>query len=151
MSNGTLQVRYEFTQNEGDEEGGRASMYPMIWEAITQSDMTEIAIGHGHNAIVSNDILYGLSAHNDYLEFLYDYGAIGLLLLLLYQWELIKITYRTYKYNRDFLSTIFALSSIIVLSMVSVVYAFYYFLVIIPFWCVINYSTRFCEERPHIK
>lgn len=136
-SNGTLQARYEFTQNEGDEEG-RASMYPTVWNAVWISDLPEIVFGHGHNAVVNKNIVQGLSAHNDYLEFLYDYGLVGLFLLLLYQKDLFYITRKAYKQKTNFYPAIFAFTTIIVLSCVSVVYALHYFLVAIPFWCVIN-------------
>lgn len=136
-TNGTLMVRYEFTQNQGDEEG-RASMYPIVWRSVWDSSPAEILVGHGHNGVVNDNVLQGLSAHNDYLEFLYDYGVFGLILLLVYQFRLFRITIRSHKTKECFLSTIFALTSIVVLSMVSIIFSYYYFLLIIPFWCVIN-------------
>lgn len=136
-TNGTLMVRYEFTQNQGDEEG-RTSMYPIVWRSVWDSSPAEILVGHGHNGVVNDNVLQGLSAHNDYLEFLYDYGVFGLILLLVYQVRLFRITIRSHKTKECFLSTILALTSIVVLSMVSIIFSYYYFLLIIPFWCVIN-------------
>ena len=136
-TNGTLLMRYEFTQNQGDEEG-RASMYPIVWKSVWKSSPAQILVGHGHKGVVNDNVLLGLSAHNDYLEFLYDYGVFGLILLLVYQVKLFRITIRSHKIKEGFLSTIFALTSIVVLSMVSIVFSYYYFLLIIPFWCVIN-------------
>lgn len=136
-TNGTLMVRYEFTQDQGDEEG-RASMYPIVWRSVWDSSLAQMMVGHGHNGVVNDNVLQGLSAHNDYLEFLYDYGVFGLVLLLVYQVRLFRITIRSHKTEEGFLSTIFALTSIVVLSMVSIIFSYYYFLLIIPFWCVIN-------------
>ena len=136
-TNGTLMVRYEFTQNQGDEEG-RASMYPIVWRSVWDSSPAEILVGHGHNGVVNDNVLQGFSTHNDYLEFLYDYGVFGLILLLVYQVRLFRITIRTHKTKEGFLSTIFALTSLVVLSMVSILFSYYYFLLIIPYWCVIN-------------
>lgn len=136
-TNGSLQVRYEFTQNQGDDEG-RAMMYPLVWKAVWSSSFDEIVMGHGNNAVVNDAVVFGNAAHNDYLEFLYDYGIIGLILLLLYQFRLYGVTRKSYKDDRFFFPAVFALSCIIVLSMVSIVYSFYYFLLIIPFWCVTN-------------
>lgn len=136
-TNGTLMVRYEFTQNQGDEDG-RASMYPIVWKSVWDSSLVHILVGHGHNGVVNDNVLHGLSAHNDYLEFLYDYGVFGLVLLLVYQVRLFRITIRSHKTKEGFLSTIFALTCIVVLSMVSIVFSYYYFLLIIPFWCVID-------------
>lgn len=147
MTNGTLTTRYEFSQGGGDEEG-RATMYKVVWNAFGSSGLMEQIFGHGLNAVVNNKVLSGDAAHNDYLEFIYDYGIIGLILLLLYQWQLLLITYRSLKGKRYFLSTILAFTSTIVLSMVSIVYAFYYFLIIIPFWCVVNQVQ--IEERKKV-
>jgi O-antigen ligase len=144
MTYGTLTTRYEFTQNGRDEEG-RFAMYPIVWKAVWDSDALHQIVGHGLNAVEVDKVIDGDATHNDYLEFLYDFGIVGLLLLLFYQYQLFLITWRSYKYKIHYLSSIFALSSVIVLSMVSIVYAFYYFLVIIPFWCVINRIQR--EER----
>lgn len=141
-TNGTLMVRYEFTLNQGDEEG-RASMYPIVWKSVCDSSPLQIMVGHGHNGVVNDNLLQGISAHNDYLEFLYDYGIFGLALLLVYQVRLFRITIRSHQSKEGFLPTIFALTSIIVLSMVSIIYSYYYFLLIIPFWCLMhNRLTR---------
>lgn len=134
-SNGTLYLRYE---QQSLQEDGRYSMYTMILNALFQSSPIDIVLGHGHNAVMINKVAFGFSAHNDYLEFLYDYGVIGFILLLRYQCKLCKITRLSFISNTYFLSTIFAFTCIVVLSMVSVVYAYYYFLIIIPFWCMIN-------------
>lgn len=139
MTNGTLTTRYEFSQNGGDHEG-RSTMYPIVWKSIWNSDAFELVFGHGPNAVINNGVLNGDAAHNDYLEFLYDFGIIGLILLILYQWQLILITIQSYKNKEYFFPTIFAFSTIMVLSMVSIVYAFYYFLLIIPFWGIVCQS-----------
>lgn len=137
LTYGTLTTRFEFSQNGGDEEG-RSAMYPKIWEAVLTSDFIDQIFGHGLNAVKVDNVVDGNAAHNDYLEFLYDFGIIGLMLLLVYQFRLFLITWRSHKYKIQFYSSNFAFSIIIVLSMVSIVYAYYYFLVIIPFWCIIN-------------
>lgn len=148
ITNGTLMARYEFTQNEGD-ENGRKSMYPLVWESVRQSSSMEIVFGHGHNAVVSNNVLQGLSAHNDYLEFLYDYGIIGFFLLLIFHFKLFSITIRAWKTKTGFLGSIVASTSIVVLSMVSIVYAYQYFLLIIPFFCVINRIIKSNIQSKH--
>lgn len=137
LTNGTMKARYEFSQNRGDEEG-RIDMFPKVWGAVWDSSIPEIMVGHGHNAVASDKIVAGNSAHNDYLEFLYDYGIIGFSLLLFYQWNLLLITIRAYKKGDNLFATIFAFSIVLVLSMVSILYSFYYFLIIIPFWCILN-------------
>ena len=138
---GTLTTRYEFSQNGGDEEG-RSEMYPKVWKAVWASDILEQILGHGFNAVSNDKVVDGTAAHNDYLEFLYDFGIIGLILLLFYQWQLFLITRRSYLQNNYFMPTLFAFTTIVVLSMVSILYAFYYFSAIIPYWCLINQLTN---------
>lgn len=151
MTNGTLAARLEFSQTGGDDEG-RMSMYPIVWRAVWNSDAFEQVFGHGVNTVVTNKVLSGDAAHNDYLEFLYDFGIIGLFLLIYYQMQLFIITRRAQKNKRFFLPTIFAFSIIIVISMVSIVYAFYYFLLIIPFWCIMNQiQIEGSKERIELK
>ena len=139
---GTLSTRFEFSQNGGDEEG-RSAMYPRVWKAFNDSDFLAQIFGHGLNAVSIDRITEGDAAHNDYLEFLYDFGIIGLCLLLSYQWQLFLITLRSKRDKSYFLPTIFAFTTIVVLSMVSIVYAFYYFLPIIPF-CRSILSHQLC-------
>ena len=141
FTHGTLTRRYEFSQNGGDEEG-RSEMYPKVWNAVWASDIPEQVFGHGLNAVSNNKVVDGTAAHNDYLEFLYDFGIIGLLLLMFYQWQLYLITKRSYIQNIFFMPTLFAFTTIVVLSMISILYAFYYFSVIIPYWCLINHLTK---------
>lgn len=140
-TDGSLENRYAFTVESGDEEG-RVAIYQSVWDGIKVSSPFEVVFGHGHEAVSSDNIVNELSAHNDYLEFLYDYGLIGFILLLLYQSQLYKITKCAHKHKTDYWSTLFAFSSIIVLSLVSIVYAYRYFLVIIPFWCIMNSRLR---------
>lgn len=137
MTYGTLSTRLEFSLSGGDEEG-RADMYSRVWKAFSNSDFLSQLFGHGLNAVSIDKVTEGDAAHNDYLEFLYDFGCIGLFLLLSYQWQLFLITVRSKQDKRYFLPTIFAFTTIVVLSAVSIVYAFYYFLLIIPFWCIMN-------------
>lgn len=140
-SGGTLEARYEFTQNQGDEEG-RSTMYAQVWKKAWDSSGLEIVFGHGHKAVTANKVCDGVAAHNDYLEFLYDFGIIGLFLLLVYQERLVIVTYMSRKYSIDFLPTIFAFCIILVLSSVSIVYAYNYFSLLIPFWCIMNNRIR---------
>ena len=145
MSNGTLERRLEFTQVHGDEEG-RASMYPEVLGASMNSSFLNIIFGHGHDAVVRDNILDGLSAHNDYLEFLYDFGIIGLILLLSFHIKLISMTIRSHRFNMGFLPMILTLSCIIILSSVSIVYAYQYFLLVIPFLCIMSNELK-CARK----
>lgn len=70
---GAINERLE--KSEADERGGRLGIWTYTWGMIQTSSTTEIVIGHGHFG-VRNDSILGLSAHNDILEVIYDYGLI---------------------------------------------------------------------------
>lgn len=146
ISGGTLEHRIEFTLEQGDEEG-RASMYPKVWRAAINSPIINIIFGHGHEAVVRDKVVEGLSAHNDYLEFFYDFGIIGLILLLSFHIKLIKMTISMRRFNMEFLPMVFTLSSILVLSLVSIVYSYQYFLLVIPFLCLMSNELNVEKKR----
>lgn len=62
-----------------DRGSGREEIYQIVYEKFCSSNPIEMIFGHGWNAVfrVSKD---GLSAHNDFLECLFDFGIIGLFL-----------------------------------------------------------------------
>ena len=60
-----------------DETGGsgREAMYEQVWAMFQSSSLGEKVFGHGFDAVKKQVI--GISAHNDILEVLYDYGLIA--------------------------------------------------------------------------
>ena len=76
-SNDLIQARIELTLEGGS--SGRDYIYAKIWRAWENSNILFQTIGHGPISTLSAAPNY---AHNDWLEFLYDFGAIGLLLYL---------------------------------------------------------------------
>ena len=74
--------------------------------------MIEIFFGHGFDAVEAN---LGQSAHNEYLEILYDFGIIGFLIFFL----IILLLIKCYKqsFNRPVFA--FALVSMLVTMMFS--------------------------------
>lgn len=76
-SNDFLQDRIEETL-EGS-SSGRDIIYMQIWDAWLNSDFLLMMIGHGPISTLSASINY---AHNDWLEILYDFGIIGLVLYI---------------------------------------------------------------------
>lgn len=67
--------------NSIQEDGGsgRTEIWAAVWEGIKASDPGSIVFGHGFNTVY-HTLNLGVSAHNDLLEVLYDYGVLGLLL-----------------------------------------------------------------------
>lgn len=74
-SNDLIQARIELTI-EGS-SSSRDYIYAQVWSAWLNSNILYQLIGHGPIATLSATINY---AHNDWLEILYDFGLIGLLL-----------------------------------------------------------------------
>ncbi|MCC2192039.1 MAG: O-antigen ligase family protein [Gemmiger formicilis] len=72
--------RMQSLQEDGG--SGRTTTYALVWEAFKSSNIVKQVIGHGYNAVYLDKISIS-SAHNDFLEVLYDYGAIGLLFYVL--------------------------------------------------------------------
>lgn len=144
QTGGTISKRFEETERKA--ESGEEEVRELIWASIVEdysrSDVFEQILGHGPNAVQDNEVTRftgkNFSAHNDYLEFLYDYGLIGLFVLLYMQLQFLKYTYVAIKNNDKMLACIFCFVSILVLSMVSHVLFLGYFLVMIPFWAIIS-------------
>lgn len=62
-----------------DQGSGRVDVWMTTWSMIMNSDPIGFVFGHGYLAVLKDSPLY-LAAHNDWLEFFYDYGLLGLVL-----------------------------------------------------------------------
>ena len=60
-----------------DETGGsgRQGMYEQVWAMFQSSSIGDKVLGHGFDAV--KDQVFGIPAHNDLLEVLYDYGLLA--------------------------------------------------------------------------
>lgn len=85
-------------REETDEGSNRLAIYGVVWEMISQSDVYSLVIGHGHNAVYRDSILR-ISAHNDLLECIYDYGLIIFILYISLWVFVIRRCFRLYKDN----------------------------------------------------
>jgi O-antigen ligase len=72
QTDGYVSQRLDFTLNEGG-SSGRDEIYLNVWSNILDADIVNFLFGHGNYATVND---FGLFAHNDYLEIIYDYGII---------------------------------------------------------------------------
>ena len=76
---GLVVERYEETFD--DEGHGRLGIWALVWTMIQDSDWQHSLFGHGFGSVtIDNGI--GFSAHNDYLEIIYDFGWVGLVLFV---------------------------------------------------------------------
>lgn len=118
-----------------DEGSGRLAIWEKTWQMIKTSDSASLLFGHGFNAVYLNSPVRA-SAHNDFLEVLYDYGIVG---FVLYAAWIVKI-FAGYKQVRQRIPQLAApyavsLALFVGISLVShlVLYPTY-FLVLCAFW-----------------
>lgn len=128
-----LMMIERFTMN--DNGSGRDIIYKTTWELITKSDFLGILCGHGVQGVSMNSVLE-CSAHNDWMEYYYDFGIFGLLLLASFMYGVISHTIVLIKRHSRYASaSAFAVVLICVNSMVSHVFYYeWYFLLISLFF-----------------
>ena len=80
LENG-IQARFEMAEN--DDMGARPYIWGVLLEKYNTSPLFYKLIGHGGDSFMQEGGIE-LSAHNDYLETLYDFGIIGVALLILF-------------------------------------------------------------------
>ena len=81
VSGGTLLNRFSDVRDDGG--SGRDVISEAVWYSYITSDSKEKIWGHGFNGVIEDNIYNGISAHNDSLEVLYDYGIVGVVLFML--------------------------------------------------------------------
>lgn len=75
---------FERFESINDDRGsGRFDMWILLWSFVQESDFFNLLFGHGFGS-VAIDAGTGFSAHNDYLEVLYDFGWVGLILFVVF-------------------------------------------------------------------
>jgi hypothetical protein len=144
------QISERMNKEETDEGRGRLAIYEVTWLMQQHSSMNEWLLGHGHNGVWHNSPLE-ISAHNDFMEVLYDYGLIVFILYLcLWGYVMNKCLY-LYRINSYFLVPyISSICIFIVLSLVShlVLYTSYFNLLVI-FWAGVEAFVE--KEKRSVK
>ena len=124
----------------------------MLWKNQLTGSVKHWLIGDGYNAVllahICKDGVGGgwVSAHNDFLEIIYDYGIVGFALYISFLVMLIrtgiKMQKMHYEYASAFMGTVIM---VIVMSMTShlIIYLNYY-VIIFMFWaiCISDYNVR---------
>lgn len=122
-------------REETDEGRNRLAIYTVTWAMIQSSDPSSLILGHGHFSVRRDSILE-ISAHNDFLEVIYDYGLVIFILYIGLVVYVIKRSVRLFRSNSElFLPYAVSLSIFIVMSMVShlILYTSY-FNYLVLFW-----------------
>ena len=134
-----------------DETGAsnRIPIYISTIQSFFDGNIFQIVFGRGYNA-VSNYL--GVSAHNDFLEVLYDYGILGFVSYLLMFVQLIKTSLLLIKTKDEF--AIPVLVSIIIFLIGSAVshliFVPRYFLFIVLLWGIVLKKLNNAKERGEI-
>lgn len=123
-----------------DGGSGRIRIWNQILERYRSSPPAEKIFGHGFHAVFYSVVPLGIRryAHNSYLETLYDYGAIGLILISILVVKITSVTVKMVKRKYPLAPAMgFSLVSLYVFSLVS--YFFEQSILILPlsvFWGV---------------
>lgn len=129
------QLSERVNREETDTGRNRLAIWEMTLNMIKESTPTELVIGHGHMG-VGRDSFLEISAHNDFLEVIYDYGLIILALYLCLWGHVLRRWYQLLKSRSPlYLPYSVSLSIFVVMSMVShlILYASY-FNFLVMFW-----------------
>ena len=103
------------------EDGGsnRDQVWATTWNMICRSNSEQLIFGHGFNAVLKDSPL-GLSAHNDFLEVLYNYGVICFIPYIFLHIRLIRQIFASIRIRDDCASIMaFTYVIFIILSMIS--------------------------------
>ena len=139
-------VLLRFNSLSEDEGSGRLDIWKYIIYLFNNSNSLQKLFGHGTHSILYNVKPNGLDifAHNSFLEYLYDYGVIGISLLIIYVLAIVKklFSYMKKKTN-DLPILVYTVVVMIFLSMFS--YFFEQSYIILPISIVLG--IIFGEEK----
>lgn len=138
ITGGGLSIRTVDYEKE-DITNGRVTIYTVTWEMIAESTKAQLILGHGHNSVLK-DSPKEISAHDDFLEIIYDYGIIALMLYLGLWIYVVKQFF--FHYRNDtiyFIPYALSICFFAVMAVVSqlVVYV-NYFLYLVMFWGIVQ-------------
>lgn len=142
-----LTTRFErMNESKGS---NRIEIYENTINMIMSSSISSIILGHGWNTVL-RDSSFALSAHNDFLEIIYDFGIIVFILYILIYVRLFKRLFfmrrSKSEYTRQFAS---AIAIFTVISLVShiVIYTTMLLLNIIVFSTIIHFDKTDKNEN----
>lgn len=126
-------------REETDMGRDRMAIWNLTMNMIQNSPSEKILIGHGHFA-VRNDSFLEISAHNDFLEVVYDYGLILFILYLCLWGHVIRRSVYLYKIRSPyFLPYASSLAIFIIMSLVSHLILYVtYFNYLVMFWAMME-------------
>lgn len=116
------------------QEESRMYIYLDTWKNFNSKDIFQKLLGSGHRSTAIDRGILSQTAHNDYLEVLYDYGIIGLLLYLYFTLLIVKRLIKLSKTGGRYFHAYFsAFVLFLVMSMVShlIIYPTYFAFIVV--------------------
>lgn len=104
-----------------DGGSGRDEVWKTTWRMIQASNSEELLFGHGYLAVLRDSPLK-LSAHNDFLEVLYDYGIVAFVPYVLLHIQLIQQVFASIRAKHGYAPILaFTYTIFFTLSMISII------------------------------
>ena len=139
-------------KEETDEGKGREAIWAITISMIQESSPAKLLTGHGHFG-VRQDSWLEISAHNDFLEVIYDYGLIIFFLYLCLWYYVLRRAYSLYRARSPlFIPYSSSLSIFLAMSVVShlILYTTY-FNYLVMFWGMIEAIIEMDKKQKLIK
>lgn len=145
-SGGFLSSRFD--DDEDDVTNGRETIYLVTLDMIASSSPLDLILGHGHNAVRA-DSIKEVSAHNEVLEIIYDYGIITLLVYLgLWGYVLRELFFHYRNDTVYFVPYTLTVCIFAVMAMVSQLVLYVsYFLYLVMFWGIVAANKEYSINR----
>lgn len=139
-----------FSAIEEDKGSGRLDVFEHTFDMIRNSNFLQILFGHGWNMVVYDSTL-GLSAHNDHLEIIYDFGLFAYLLYIIMYIRLVKLNILLIKIKSQ-LAAPLAMSLILFLfgSLISHIAIYPYYMTIFTItwsYIIISFNKRHMQNN----
>lgn len=127
-------VLERFANITDDGGSGRNLIYKKVYDSFISSDLLSQLFGHGHQAVLQINYT---TAHNDFLEVVYDYGILTLIPYLFLHIRLYKLCLESVKQKQEYAPTLcFSAFIFLVFSMISHVILYPTYLITTLTWGV---------------
>lgn len=127
---------------EDDRGSGRLDIWAAVLQEQSRSSFMEWLFGHGHNSVQKHVIVFniGFSAHNDYLQMLFDYGIFALITMLIFIYYRFRRLFYLYRKKHNlFFSYYSSMVLFMVLTMVSHLVKYpTYFVFVVVYWAMVE-------------
>lgn len=130
LSNYADEMMQRLSEMSEDEGSGRYQVYETTWNMINHSDTMSLWLGHGWNTVVKNSPMK-LSAHNDFLEVIYDFGIIAFCIYVYFHYRVCKSMFELIRCRSYYAPALaFSVVTFIINSMVAHILIYPYNLII---------------------